>query len=70
MFAQLVLARLPPEDRASLAGVGRVWRAAVYPEAIFPNLSPARDDDDGRGQGLTLVHFSAQPESFLTQNTP
>jgi len=20
-------------------------------------------------QGLTLVHFSAQPESFLTQNT-
>jgi len=22
------------------------------------------------GQGLTLVHFSAQPEPFLTQNTP
>jgi len=21
-------------------------------------------------QGLTLVHFSAQPEPFLTQNTP
>jgi hypothetical protein len=21
------------------------------------------------GQGLTLVHFSAQPEPFLTQNT-
>jgi len=21
-------------------------------------------------QGLTLVHFSAQPEQFLTQNTP
>jgi len=27
---------------------------------------PAR----GHGQGLTLVHFSAQPEPFLTQNTP
>ena len=24
----------------------------------------------GTGQGLTLVHFSAQPEPFLTQNTP
>jgi hypothetical protein len=24
----------------------------------------------GGGQGLTLVHFSAQPEPFLTQNTP
>ena len=23
-----------------------------------------------RGQGLTLVHFSAQPQPFLTQNTP
>ena len=22
------------------------------------------------GQGLTLVHFSARPEPFLTQNTP
>jgi len=21
-------------------------------------------------QGLTLVHFSAQPEPFMTQNTP
>jgi hypothetical protein len=24
----------------------------------------------GWGQGLTLVHFSAQPEPFLTQKTP
>jgi len=24
----------------------------------------------GAGQGLTLVHFSTQPEQFLTQNTP
>jgi len=26
--------------------------------------------ETGGGQGLTLVHFSAQPEPFLTQNTP
>ena len=25
---------------------------------------------DGARQALTLVHFSAQPEPFLTQNTP
>jgi len=25
---------------------------------------------DAGVQGLTLVHFSAQPEPFLTQNTP
>jgi len=25
---------------------------------------------DGAGRGLTLVHFSAQPQPFLTQNTP
>ena len=24
----------------------------------------------GRRQGLTLVHFSAQPEPFLTQHAP
>jgi len=24
----------------------------------------------GYRQGLTLVHFSSQPEPFLTQNTP
>jgi hypothetical protein len=24
----------------------------------------------GAGQGLALVHFSAQPEPFLTRNTP
>jgi len=30
----------------------------------------AADRAVGRGQGLTLVHFSAQLEPFLTQNTP
>ena len=27
-------------------------------------------NDKTAGQGLTLVHFSAQPEPFLTQNAP
>ena len=27
-------------------------------------------ENDNLGQGLTLVHPSAQPEPFLTQNTP
>jgi hypothetical protein len=26
--------------------------------------------DETQDQGLTLVHFSAQPEPLLTQNTP
>jgi ATP-binding cassette subfamily E protein 1 len=29
-----------------------------------------RRDPTNYRQGLTLVHFSAQPEPFLTQNTP
>ena len=34
-------------------------------EATISALETAR-----RGQGLTLAHFSPQPELFLTQNTP
>jgi hypothetical protein len=43
-------------------------------------IRPGRDNEaakdelskqmEYRGQGLTLVHFPAQPEPFLTQNTP
>ena len=34
-------------------------------------ISHARPPTESRpGQGLTLVHFSAQPEPFLTQCTP
>jgi len=29
-----------------------------------------RAADAGHGQGLSLVHLSAQPELFPTQNTP
>ena len=32
--------------------------------------APPPDAAAGPGQGLTLVHFSAQPEPFLTQNIP
>jgi dsDNA-specific endonuclease/ATPase MutS2 len=34
-------------------------------EATISALETAR-----RGQGLTLVHFTPQPEPFMTQNTP
>jgi len=30
----------------------------------------AEIQDERERQGLTLVHFSAQPEPFLTQDTP
>ena len=33
-------------------------------------LEAYRRREEGSRQGLTLVHFSAQPEPFLTQNTP
>jgi hypothetical protein len=36
-----------------------------------PGGVPAAGDGGGAArQGLTLVHFSAQPEPFLTQNNP
>jgi len=39
---------------------------------MIGKTSPLPDDDPSavsKRQGLTLVHFSAQPEPFLTQNT-
>ena len=35
----------------------------------FPG-DPTHSSSDTERQGLTLVHFSAQPEPFLTKNTP
>ena len=44
--------------------------AGVYP-CDMPLDSAAMDSTmSSSHQGLTLVHFSAQPEPFLTQNTP
>jgi hypothetical protein len=40
-------------------------------DAKDPNLLFSAFERGWRGrQGLTLVHFSAQPEPFLTPNTP
>jgi len=39
--------------------------------SLPPDPDPAASAPSGSlKQGLTLVHFSAQPEPFLTQNTP
>ena len=40
LFAQEVLARLAPTDRASLAGAGLVWRDVAYPRSMFPTGLP------------------------------
>jgi len=43
-------------------------------DALERDLRVEADDPSdpaaGGGQGLTLVRFSAQPEPFLTHNTP
>ena len=51
--------------------------SAPSPPAFLPlsccsgrRVRPASASRTARSQGLTLVHFSAQPEPFLTQNTP
>jgi hypothetical protein len=49
LFAQEVLARLAPADRASLAGVGLVWRDAVYLSSIFPDGLPRAETPRRRG---------------------
>jgi NAD kinase len=41
------------------------FRPVILPDSVEVELRVA---DDAR-QGLTLVHHSAQPEPFLTQNT-
>ena len=48
---------------AALAATDEVAAAAA---AAVPVAAAA----SATVQGLTLVHFSAQPEPFLTQNTP
>jgi hypothetical protein len=50
--------------------------ADFYMDSITPGVSESKADyfaelyEQGGGQGLTLVHFSAQTEPFLAQNTP
>jgi hypothetical protein len=45
-----------------------LWATGVTQVAAGDNHSAALGV--GGGQGHTLVHFSAQPEPFLTQSTP
>jgi len=60
-------------EAAAATGSARDLASAA---AGVMKLGGAAAEDDGvrasssTGQGLTLVHFSAQPEPFLTQNTP
>ena len=64
---------LEVEDGLPVSNEAASPRSAVSAEwsAGLADLSDEEDDADaGPGQGLTLVHFSAQPEPSLTQNTP
>ena len=49
-----------PGVRLALGALARRW-------TVLPGSAGS---GAGAGQGLTLVHFSAQPEPFLTQSTP
>jgi len=48
----------------NIAGCMRRWRE--IPTAVKNTLF----ESCNHGQGLTLVHYSAQPEPFMAQNTP
>jgi hypothetical protein len=39
-------------------------------DKITKGAAPNPKAEQGGGQGLTLVHLSAQPELYLKQNTP
>jgi len=47
----------------------RYTMAALSPQSAAAAAAAAAARD-AAGQGLTLVHFSAQTESLMTQNTP
>jgi len=50
----------PPAPRQNFASAISLWYMGVgWSNRWYPYR-----------QGLTLVHFSAQPDPFLTQNTP
>ena len=44
------------------------YRQLFHPEQLISGKEDAANNF-ARGRGLTLVHFSAQPEPFLAQNT-
>jgi hypothetical protein len=60
---------LPASARStSNSHAARITRMSGY--LIHQDVKTVDVNLRAASQGLTLVHFSAQPEPFLTQNTP
>jgi len=69
-----------PGPRPEVDGVWAPWWYKTTHEStgfgplqlkpVVPMPENIRELVEEARQGLTLVHFSAQPELFLTQNTP
>ena len=59
-----------PAAVAEVAEVAAGAGAGVAAAAVGGTRVRAQGARRGLRQGLTLVHFPAQPEPFLTQNTP
>ena len=63
--SNLQVANYPTIQHERWGGAG-----GVESEGAAEGDGSAAGESGGTGQGLTLVHFLAQPEPFLTQNTP
>jgi hypothetical protein len=68
---------MPLQDAPTPRLMARVERAVGVFERLAVGPGPARvvaaaaeGEGEGAGQGLTRFHFTAQPEPFLTHNTP
>jgi hypothetical protein len=49
---------------------GSLYTSSEQNKLLAAAGSPLSRSASASAQGLTLVHFSAQPEPFLTQNPP
>jgi len=62
---------LPKGNAEHATPLGLDALAGALRSAVLPGQSVTVSEREvGVGQGLTIVHFSVQPELFLTQNTP
>ena len=61
LFALEVLARLPPADRAALAGACLVSRDAVFPRSIFP-AGLSRAETPGAARVFKILEFCGSAE--------
>ena len=57
-------------DEVSMWGILSLWPYLERDAGLIHAGGEDREGGEAGEQGLTLVHFSAQPEAFLTQNTP